>query len=129
MRNLSVLVVGNLDDVGAIELDGYFDGVASYAPTPEAASALLEEGEIAPELIVVAESRGGQFSAESLAALRKLAPLAGVWRLLGSWCEGETRSERPPAGCIRSYWHQWPQRWPREAGWAEQGHLPAWSLP
>lgn len=64
----------------------------------------------APRLIVVAQSRPGQFSARQIELLHRAAPLARLICLLGSWCEGETRSGRPWPGVERFYWHEFPHR-------------------
>ena len=72
--------------------------------------------EIAVDVIVVAQAYPGQFSGEALDRLARLAPLARVVVLLGSWCEGEVRSGRPWPGAIRVYWHQWPARCAQELG-------------
>jgi CheY-like chemotaxis protein len=83
----------------------------------------------APELIVLAQSRPGEFADAAIEALRRSAPLARVWRVVGTWCEGEGRSAPPPAGCASAYWHQWPARWGRELARTERGDLPSWNLP
>jgi hypothetical protein len=64
----------------------------------------------APRLIVVAQSRPGQFSARQIESLHRAAPLARLICLLGSWCEGETRSGRPWPGVERIYWHELPAK-------------------
>lgn len=95
----------------------------------DAAGRLLAAGPNAPEFIVLAQSRPGQFAAARIDALRRLAPLARIGRLLGSWCEGESRSGQPPSGCVSSYWHQWPARWARDLARFRGGHTPGWALP
>ena len=61
-----------------------------------AAARMLARGGDPPELIVLVQSRPGEFSAAEIDDLRRLAPLARVRRLLGTWCEGEAR-RRPAA--------------------------------
>ena len=61
----------------------------------DAALSLLHESEEAIDLIVVAQAYPGQYAADRIDGLRRLAPLARVIGLLGSWCEGEVRSGRP----------------------------------
>lgn len=68
----------------------------------------------APRVIVVAQSRPGQFDAERIERLHAAAPLARLFALLGSWCEGEARSGHPWPGITRVYWHQWCARIPTE---------------
>jgi len=96
---------------------------------PGSAAAYLAEADAAPELIVLAESRPGQFSIASIDELRRRAPLARVWRLLGSWCEGEKRVAKAPAGCISTLWHQWQPRSARAIACALAGGCPPWGLP
>ena len=77
--------------VGEIEHPDFAETVALVR---DAASV----GSLPPELIVMAQSRPGVFSAQWIERLRRSAPLAGVVALLGTWCEGETRSGRPAPG-------------------------------
>lgn len=60
-----------------------------------------------PRWIVAAQSRPGQFYAPELEALFALSPLSRMVVLLGSWCEGETRSGTPYPGIERVYFHSW----------------------
>ncbi len=80
----------------------------------ELAAAFVTDQRFFPELVVLVQSRPGEFSGAHIDALRALVPLARIWRLLDSWCEGEQRSGRPPAGCTNIYAHQWPARVARE---------------
>ena len=63
-----------------------------------------------PQWIVIFQSLPGQFSRDVLGVLWRLAPLARMVRVLGSWCEGEIRTGQPWPGAIRMYWHQAPVR-------------------
>ena len=130
MAELSVFLVGR----GESELSSCAEwlGLHSYVRRfehPGAAAAYLAVGDSVPELIVLAESRPGQFSIASIHELRRRAPLARVWRLLGSWCEGEKRTGKPPAGCIHTFWHQWQPRAARAVAYARAGGCPPWGLP
>jgi CheY-like chemotaxis protein len=130
MPELSIMVVGRLETG---------DPLAAGAAPSElrvhhvdhcvAAQRRLEEMGIPPQLIVLSQSRPGEFSAAAIDRLRRLAPLARFWRVLGSWCEGESRSGHPPAGCLNSYAHQWSPRWAHELAAARAGTAPAWALP
>jgi hypothetical protein len=111
----------------APDAGGQFDLVDT--PTIESAAELLASGEFTPEVIVVAQAYPGQFSHGAIDRLRRLAPLARVLGLMGSWCEGEMRSGQPWPGAIRIYWHQWPARCGQELGRLAQGACPAWGLP
>ncbi len=94
-----------------------------------AAQAALVEVEQCFDWIVLATSYPGQYSEQQIDGLRCIAPLSRIVALLGSWCEGETRSGRPTPGVIRVYWHQWEQRLAWEASrWASGGRS-TWALP
>jgi CheY-like chemotaxis protein len=90
---------------------------------------LLAGADHVAELIVLWQDRPGQFIAEELEALRCAAPLARMWRVIGPWCEGESRSGRPPAGCLSVPWHEWPARLQRELQAMLDGCAPEWRLP
>jgi CheY-like chemotaxis protein len=127
MIGLCVLAVGANDETRLVD----FAGSARIVRVPDlqAAAAHLADGSPAVDLIVCVQSRPGEFSDAAIDALRRLAPLARVWRLLGSWCEGEQRSGRPPSGCTHTYWHQWRQRAARDFAAARAGRCPLWGLP
>lgn len=125
---IRALLIGSLERDSAVVADGSVN-VACAADVPEAIRMLETGAAPSPELVVVAESRGGEFSATSLDLVRKQVPLARVWRMLGTWCEGESRSGRPPAACLATYWHQWEARMARELERVRQGVNPSWTLP
>ncbi len=93
------------------------------------AAAVLTAGRIAPDLIVVAQSFPGQFSHGAVDRLRRLAPLARVIGLMGSWCEGEMRTGAPWPAVVRNYWHQWIARCNRELHDLIAGAGGSWALP
>src|SRR4051794_34740499 len=72
------------------------------------------DAETMPELIVIAQSRPDAICGDQLKHLQRSAPLAGVAALLGSWCEGETRTGRPLPGIHRLYWYEFPSWWRRQ---------------
>jgi len=128
---ISVLFVG---DSERAEFAAIFQWLRDHGQTtaaPDFAAALqqLEATDRDPELIVLAQSWPGQFSPKQIERLRRLAPLARVDELLGSWCEGETRTGRPPGGTLRNYWHQWLPRMAPEFERTARGERPVWSLP
>lgn len=88
----------------------------------------LRASEQSPALIVLAQARPGQIAAEDVDRLRAAAPLARFAALLGSWCEGETRTGKPWPGVVRVYWHQWTRLAPEIAA-LQAGRASAWSLP
>ena len=58
------------------------------------------------ELMLLCQSRPGQFSQADVEGLHRSAPLAGLICVLGTWCEGESRSGRPRHGIERVYWYE-----------------------
>lgn len=80
-----------------------------------------------PHWIVIAQARPGQFRQREIDQLREAAPLATVIALLGSLCEGETRTGTPWAGVIRVYWHQWIERAARQKLRFEQREPNEWT--
>src|SRR5262245_27178576 len=95
-------------------------GDADYRDFGDAIALLRAEAKLneaagaCPELIVVAQSRPGTFALDRVVSLRQRAPLAGVVGLLGSWCEGETRTGRTWPGVERLYWYEFPAWWRRQ---------------
>ena len=61
-------------------------------------------------LIIIAQSRSGQFDQAEIDEVVTQNPLTPVVMLLGSWCEGERRSDTPVEGVKRVFWHQWQGR-------------------
>ena len=78
----------------------------SVAATTVEATEALQHPALPPELMVVAQARPGQFAKADIEALHRLAPLARLSILAGSWCEGEMRTGHPWSGMLRLYWHQ-----------------------
>ena len=131
MAEISILVVGSTDRSEFREARAVLDALGQVAATADAESACsaLEAGRLTADLIVVAQAYPGQFSTEAVDRLRCLAPLARVVGLLGSWCEGETRSGQPWPAAVRIYWHQWPAQAGQEIARLRAGTCSAWSLP
>ncbi|MCE5302119.1 MAG: hypothetical protein LLF97_03300 [Planctomycetaceae bacterium] len=96
---------------------------------PSDAATVLHRGQLTPDLIVAAQAFPGQISHAAIAQLRRLAPLARIVGLLGSWCEGEMRTGSPWPGAVRVYWHQWTPRADRQLRRMVGGRPCAWSLP
>jgi len=93
------------------------------------AGAALAQAE-PPVVIVLAVARPGQFPVAEVERIHNVAPLARLVVLLGSWCEGETRTGQPWAGVIRVYWHQWAHRAPVEfARLLKPQQASGWKLP
>lgn len=81
------------------------------------------------DLLLLFQSRPGEFDAGRLDVLRRRLPLARVLVVASSWCEGETRSGRPIPGAIRLYWHQAESYFRDQFRLVAQGRCPAWGLP
>jgi CheY-like chemotaxis protein len=131
VSEISILVVGKTDRPEFRDARGALDElghVAAAADVPSAVEALAG-GELAPDVIVLAQAYPGQFAAEAIDRLRRLAPLARVLALLGSWCEGEMRSGEPWPAAIRVYWHQWSPRAAQEIARLRDGACSSWALP
>lgn len=79
--------------------------------------------------LVVAESRRGQIPRATLVAIRDRHPLLPMVLLLGSWCEGETRSGDPVPGVARVYWHQWRGEFRWFLDQLAAGKVADWQLP
>lgn len=60
--------------------------------------------------VIIAQSRPGEFAATDVDRIARAMPFAHLVALLGSCCEGETRSGRPWPGVVRVFWHQWEAR-------------------
>jgi hypothetical protein len=82
-----------------------------------------------PELIVLAQSRPDSIASAQVEPFRRTAPLAGIVTLLGSWCEGETRTGRPLPGIERVYWYQFPAWWQRQLQLLAERRCPDWARP
>ncbi|MCE5268979.1 MAG: hypothetical protein LLG00_13970 [Planctomycetaceae bacterium] len=104
-------------------------GVVRAIEDISAAASAVSDGHVAPDLIVVAQSRPGEFSHQAIDKLRRQAPLARIVGLMGSWCEGEMRSGSPWPATARVYWHQWPIRCNRQFRRFAGGQTSSWTLP
>jgi hypothetical protein len=81
------------------------------------------------ELLIVAQSMPYAISNSTIQNLRRVAPLAGVIGLLGSWCEGETRTGRPWPGIDRLFWYDFPAWWQRQLALRSAARCPDWAKP
>ncbi|MCH2180044.1 MAG: hypothetical protein MK106_14700 [Mariniblastus sp.] len=105
------------------------DSAATMTLVPIARFTELDPGRISCDLIVVAQSRRGQFSQADVERIRGLFPLVPIVNLLGSWCEGSIRSGEALDGVELVFWHQWEGRFEefrRQLGMRE---IADWQLP
>jgi hypothetical protein len=94
---------------------------------PDLRSAVTDS-DVAPAIVVLLQHRPGEWTAEQVERVHARWPLARLVILLGSWCEGEPRTGRPPPGVARVYWHQWEAQAGRY--WDQQGEgAHPWNLP
>jgi hypothetical protein len=131
MPELAILFIGDIDWPEFCNVQTGLEslGRLSCARDPRRATAMLRTGEIVPDVIIIGQAFPQQFSQLDVDHLLHLAPLCRIVGLLGSWCEGETRSGRPLAGAVRLYWHQWNSRAQRELRQLVEGKCPSWGLP
>jgi CheY-like chemotaxis protein len=131
MPEISILLLGETDRPEFCDFRSTLEslGRVSRISEVERAVQVLETGEITADVIVIAQAFPRQFSHEDIDRLRRLAPLSRILGLLGSWCEGETRSGQPLPAAIRIYWHQWHARADRELRRLIQRQCPSWGLP
>jgi len=131
MSRLHILLIGDgeRDEFRAAVDDlprwGRLAGVGNV----QAAIARLAAGAAPPDVIVLAQTLPDEFPAEAVERLRRLAPLARVVGLLGSWCEGEMRSGHPWPAAIRVYWHQWFDRAVPQLAALAADEPSVWTLP
>jgi hypothetical protein len=131
MAMISILLMGDVDRpefAGTAALLGSVGRVDVFSNVDQAAKALVA-ADVVPDVIVVAQAYPGRFSHGDIDRLRRSAPLARILGLLGSWCEGETRSGQPWPAVPRIYWHQSNARVKRQLKHLVQGKCPSWGLP
>lgn len=70
------------------------------------AMVVRDEANQRADLILICQTRPSQFSQAFVERLHALAPLASLLAILGSWCEGETRTGSPWHGVERVFWYE-----------------------
>ena len=90
---------------------------------------LAIEGEDTFDLVAIAQSRQGQFDQALIDAVKAFAGATPVVMMLGSWCEGEVRSDRPAEGVTRVFWHQWKGRFNKFMRHLENDGVTQWHGP
>jgi hypothetical protein len=86
-------------------------------------------GNPAPEVVIVAQARPGQITQTEIEFVQRRWPLAGIVAILGSWCEGETRTGKPWPGIKRFYSYEFPAWWQQQIAQRAGGHCPEWLRP
>jgi hypothetical protein len=91
----------------AIARDQIADGEAWCAVGDcETASELLARDELLVDFILLAQTLPGVYLQAEIDVLRRLAPLAQIVVVAGTWCEGELRTGKPLTGVLRLYWYE-----------------------
>ena len=131
MSEISVLLVGDAERSEFREAGAALDAArhVTCVADPTSAEAVLRDGRLAPDVIVLAQVYPAQFSHDSIDRLRRLAPLARILGLMGSWCEGEIRTGKPWPATLRIYWHQWIARYDQQLGHMRRDECSVWGLP
>ncbi len=120
-----------MDEAGS-KLRVHLVGEIAHPDFREAVSLVRRESqavgvESSPELIVLVESRPDVISVGEVDRLRRAAPLAGIVGLLGSWCEGETRTGRPWPGVQRLYSYEFVPWWRKQMQLRDARRCPDWA--
>jgi hypothetical protein len=119
--------IGHADFAQAAQWLSSHCDLRAVATVSDAHASLRVNG--SPEVILFAQSRPGQFSQAEVEALHLQSPLSRLVVLLGSWCEGETRTGRPWSGVVRVFWHQWEARMIPELAQESTTRNGVWRLP
>jgi hypothetical protein len=122
-RSTSVLAVGPWNRGEFALSRGQISGDTHWTVTPdlETASELLASSALAPDFILLAQPLPGTLRQDEIEQIRRLAPLAQIVVVAGTWCEGELRTGKPPAGAMRLYWYElgpWWQTDQHSASWS-----------
>ena len=125
------VLVGELAPAELSEISAPLASTAAWTHFASAAAAMEELGEASqpPDVVILVQSRPGIIRDSEVIELQRAVPLAGKYAVLGSWCEGESRSGKPWPGVTRCYWNDWPSRWREEIERIRCGQLPLWSMP
>lgn len=90
----------------------------------------LDPGDVSRfSIVIIAQSRSNQFDQAIIDSILAQNPLTPVVMLLGSWCEGERRSDRPVEGVKRVLWHQWQGRFANFCQQMEADGITIWHSP
>ncbi len=127
MKNISVLLTG---EYWHPEFQGLLS-TADLSLTFRSLSAVYRNRKESDrfDLVVVGQSRPGQFEASQLEPLVNQYVNTPVIVLCGSWCEGESRSGTPVSGLLRIYWHQWQGRFDTFLHALTSDRISSWHLP
>lgn len=103
MSDPRILVSGDYWHADFRDVIGRFDVPVTLAPIDR----LQSLADRTFDLVVLAQSRPDQIGCRVVEEIRDRFPLTPIVGLLGSWCEGSSRSGTPMPGVRRVYFHQW----------------------
>lgn len=127
MRQRQILISGDYWHAEFKAILSSFDALVTMIPTDKLDRLVSPDDQF--ELIVLAESRRDQIPRETVDLLRERFAGVPLVNLLGSWCEGETRSGDPVPGLIRVYWHQWRGQYDKFVKQLDSNQISDWHLP
>ena len=100
------------------------DSVLAMAADPSTTENLSEF-----DLVAIVQSRQGQYDQTTIDAIVDRVGIIPVVMILGSWCEGELRSDKPIEGVKRVFWHQWQGRFAKFIDELENDGVSPWHAP
>lgn len=110
-----VLISGDFWHHEFSDLISGLDVPAMILPWPKLTQ--LKECPGSVEMIVIGQASRGSIDASQIDAIQRIWPQVPVLIVLGSWCEGESRSGQPIAGVKRVLWHQWQGQYQQLRQW------------
>jgi hypothetical protein len=103
---IAALVLGRADDSHFAATVQWLAANLSCRFVPNAPTALADGNrDFEPAIVVLLQSRPGEFTDAELSALRGRWPIARFVAIAASWCEGEPRSGVAIGGVYRIPWH------------------------
>jgi AmiR/NasT family two-component response regulator len=121
----SALVIGDAGDAHFRECAAWLNEhlASHFVANLRAALALSDDDD--PAVIMLLQSRPGEFPEAELDLLRRRWPLARLVGVFGSWTEGEPRNGPAARGVYRIAWHAAVERLSQEFGGGRLLDLPA----
>ena len=126
-RSVTVLAVGPWGEREFDAIGGSRDWKA--IESIREAHDLLREGELLPEVILIAQPLPDSYRQADIDRLLAVVPLARPVIVAGSWCEGQFRTGTQLLGTVRMYWYDFPGWWRTALERAAIGLCPPWSVP
>jgi hypothetical protein len=102
---VSALVIGDAADAHFRACTAWLDANLNSVFAGDVRHSIEAHDAFCPMLVVLLQSRPGQFVESELAVLRSRWPLARIVGIYGSWSEGEPRNGPAASGVYRIAWH------------------------